>query len=71
MLVIKVRENELFDVVFCCFKCLCEKVGIFLEVCCCEYYEKLIVECKCKKVVVVKCYMKKFFCDNVCCVKLY
>lgn len=52
MLVVKVCENELFDVVLCCFKCFCEKVGIFFEVCCCEYYEKLIIVCKCVKVVV-------------------
>lgn len=71
MFIVKVRENELFDVVLCCFKCFCEKVGVFFEVCCCEFFEKLIWECKCKKVVVKKCYFKKLVCENVCCVKFY
>lgn len=39
---VKVKENELFDVVLCCFKCLCEKVGVLVEVCCREFYEKFI-----------------------------
>lgn len=71
MLVIKVCENELFDVVLCCFKCFCEKAGVLVEVCCCEFYEKLIIECKCVKVFVVKCYVKKLVCENVCCICLY
>lgn len=68
---VKVCENELFEFVLCCFKCICEKVGVFVEICKCEFYEKLIQECKCKCVVVVKCYLCCLLCDIMCCICLY
>lgn len=58
MIIICFKENELFEVVMCCFKCIIEKIGLLIELCACEFYEKLIVECKCKLVVVVKRYYK-------------
>ena len=66
-----IKENEYFDVVLCRFKCVCEKVGVLMELCCCEYYEKFIQECKCRKVVVVKCYLKCINCEDFKCKCLY
>ncbi|HDR1076512.1 TPA: 30S ribosomal protein S21 [Pasteurella multocida] len=40
MPVIKVRENESFDVALCRFKRSCEKAGILAEVRSREFYEK-------------------------------
>lgn len=55
MLKIVVCKNEFLEDVFCCFKRLVFKIGIFVEVRKCEFYEKLSVKCKKKFEVVRKC----------------
>ena len=71
MPVIKVRENEPFDVALRRFKRSCEKAGILSEVRRCEHYEKPTAERKRKKAAAVKRHMKKLSRDNARRVKLY
>ena len=71
MPVIKVRENEPFDVALRRFKRSCEKAGILSEVRRREYYEKPTAERKRKKAAAVKRHMKKLSRDNARRVKLY
>lgn len=71
MSVIKVRENESFDVVLRRFKRFCEKVGVLAEVRRREFYEKSIIERKRVKVFVVKRYAKKLVRENVRRIRLY
>ena len=59
MPVIKVRENEPFDVALRRFKRSCEKAGILSEVRRREHYEKPTAERKRKKAAAVKRYQKK------------
>lgn len=70
MMMIFLKENELFEVVICCFCCVIEKNGLIVELCECQFYEKLIVVCKCKKVVVVKC-LYKCLCSQMLLKKFY
>ncbi|MBE0363050.1 small subunit ribosomal protein S21 [Pseudoalteromonas ulvae UL12] len=71
MPVIKVRENEPFDVALRRFKRSCEKAGILSEVRSREFYEKPTAERKRKKAAAVKRHMKKLSRDNARRVKLY
>ena len=71
MPVIKVRENEPFDVALRRFKRSCEKAGILSEVRRREHYEKQTAERKRKKAAAVKRHMKKLSRDNARRVKLY
>jgi small subunit ribosomal protein S21 len=71
MPVIKVRENEPFDVALRRFKRSCEKAGVLAEVRRREHYEKPTTERKRKKAAAVKRHMKKLSRDNARRVKLY
>lgn len=71
MPVIKVKENEPFDVALRRFKRSCEKAGILSEVRRREHYEKPTTERKRKKAAAVKRHMKKVSRDNARRVKLY
>jgi small subunit ribosomal protein S21 len=71
MPVIKVRENEPFDVALRRFKRSCEKAGILSEVRRRENYEKPTAERKRKKAAAVKRHMKKLSRENARRVKLY
>ena len=71
MPVIKVRENEPFDVALRRFKRSCEKAGILSEVRRREHYEKPTAERKLNKAAAVKRHMKKLSRDNARRVKLY
>ncbi len=71
MPVIKVRENEPFDVALRRFKRSCEKAGILSEVRRREHYEKPTAERKRTKAAAVKRHMKKLSRDNARRVKLY
>ena len=71
MPVIKVRENEPFDVALRRFKRSCEKAGILSEVRRREHYEKPTSERKRKKAAAVKRHMKKLSRENAKRVKLY
>ena len=59
MPVIKVRENEPFDVALRRFKRSCEKAGILTEVRKREFYEKPTAERKRKQAAAVKRHLKK------------
>ncbi|ATC95804.1 30S ribosomal protein S21 [Pseudoalteromonas tunicata] len=71
MPVIKVRENEPFDVALRRFKRSCEKAGILSDVRSREFYEKPTAERKRKKAAAVKRHMKKLSRENARRVKLY
>ena len=59
MPVIKVRENESFDVALRRFKRSCEKAGILAEVRAREFYEKPTAERKRKKAAAIKRHYKR------------
>ena len=59
MPLIKVKENEPFDIALRRFKRSCEKAGILSEVRKREFYEKPTQERKRKKAAAVKRYSKK------------
>ena len=59
MPVVRVRENEPFDVALRRFKRSCEKAGVLAEVRSREYYEKPTTERKRKKAAAVKRHQKK------------
>jgi small subunit ribosomal protein S21 len=59
MPIIKVKDNEPFDVALRRFKRSCEKAGVLSEVRRREYYEKPTSERKRKKAAAVKRYAKK------------
>ena len=71
MPIVKVRENEPFDVALRRFKRSCEKAGILSEVRSREFYEKPTAERKRKKAAAVKRHMKKLSRENARRVKLY
>jgi len=71
MPVIKVKENEPFDVALRRFKRSCEKAGVLAEVRKREAFEKPTTERKRKKAAAVKRHMKKVSRDNARRVKLY
>jgi small subunit ribosomal protein S21 len=71
MPVIKVRENEPFDVALRRFKRSCEKAGVLSDVRRREFYEKPTSERKRKKAAAVKRHAKKLFRENARRTRLY
>ena len=64
MPVIRVRDNEPFEIAMRRFKRSCEKAGILAEVRHREFYEKPTSERKRKAAAAVKRHMKKVSRDN-------
>lgn len=71
MPVIKVRENEPFDVALRRFKRSCEKAGILAEVRRREFYEKPTTVRKREKALAVKRHAKKLVREKVRRTRLY
>ena len=71
MPVIKLRENEPFDVALRRFKRSCEKAGILAETRKREFFEKPTWERKRKKAAAKKRHLKKLARENARRVKLY
>jgi small subunit ribosomal protein S21 len=71
MPVIKVKENEPFDVALRRFKRSCEKAGILADVRAKEFFEKPTWVRKRKKAAAVKRHMKKLSRENARRIKLY
>lgn len=71
MPVIKVRENESFDVTLRRFKRSCEKAGILAEVRKREFYEKPTTIRKRSKASAVKRHAKKLERENARRIRLY
>ncbi|QJC28196.1 MULTISPECIES: 30S ribosomal protein S21 [unclassified Enterobacteriaceae] len=71
MPVIKVRENEPFDLVLRRFKRACEKAGILSEVRRREFYEKPTTERKRTKASAIKRHAKKIARENLKKIRLY
>lgn len=71
MPIIKVHENEAFDVALRRFKRLCEKAGILAEARKREFYEKPAVIRKREKVSARKRYAKKVARENARYSRLY
>ncbi|MDV6315612.1 MULTISPECIES: 30S ribosomal protein S21 [Idiomarina] len=71
MPVVKVKENEPFDVALRRFKRSCEKAGVLSEVRRREHYEKPTSERKRKKAAAVKRHAKKLARDNARRTRLY
>ncbi|MEM7254563.1 MAG: 30S ribosomal protein S21 [Pseudomonadota bacterium] len=64
MPVVRVRENEPFDVAMRRFKRACEKAGVLTEVRRREYYEKPTAVRKRKAAAAVKRHLKKLSREN-------
>lgn len=64
MPIIKVRENEIFDIALRRFKRSCEKAGILAEVRRREFYEKPTTERKRAKASAIKRHAKKIAREN-------
>ncbi len=71
MPIVKVKDNEPFDVALRRFKRACEKAGVLSEVRRREYYEKPTVERKRKKAAAVKRHLKKTSRDSMKRVRMY
>lgn len=71
MPIVKVRENEPFDVALRRFKRSCEKAGILADVRSKEFYEKPTAVRKRKKAAAVKRHAKKVSRENARRVRLY
>ena len=71
MPVVKVRENEPFDVALRRFKRSCEKAGVLADVRKREFYEKPTQERKRKKAAAVKRYAKKVARESIRTTRLY
>ena len=71
MPIVKVRENEPFDVALRRFKRSCEKAGVLSEVRRREFFEKPTWERKRKKAAAKKRHLKKLARENARSVKLY
>lgn len=71
MPIVKVRENEPFDVALRRFKRSCEKAGVLSEVRRREFFEKPTWERKRKKAAAKKRLLKKLARENARRVKLY
>ena len=71
MPIVKVRENEPFDVALRRFKRSCEKAGVLSEVRRREFFEKPTWERKRKKAAAKKRHLKKLARGNARRVKLY
>ena len=71
MPIVKVRENEPFDVALRRFKRSCEKAGVLSEVRRREFFEKPTWERKRKKAAAKKRHLKKLARENARRVELY
>jgi len=71
MPVVKVKENEPFDVALRRFKRSCEKAGVLSEVRRREFFEKPTAERKRKKAAAVKRHAKKLSRENARRTRLY
>ncbi|TDF38383.1 30S ribosomal protein S21 [Alteromonadaceae bacterium M269] len=71
MPIVKVKENEPFDVALRRFKRSCEKAGVLSEVRRREFFEKPTWERKRKKAAARKRHMKKLARENARRIKLY
>ncbi len=71
MPIVKVRENEPFDVALRRFKRSCEKAGVLSEVRRREFFEKPTWERKRKKAAAKKRHLKKVARENSRRIKLY
>lgn len=71
MPVVKVKENEPFDVALRRFKRSCEKAGVLSEVRRREFFEKPTTERKRKKAAAVKRHAKKLSRENARRTRLY
>ena len=71
MPIVKVRENEPFDVALRRFKRSCEKAGVLSEVRRREFFEKPTWKRKRKKAAAKKRHLKKLARENARRVKLY
>jgi len=71
MPIVKVRENEPFDVALRRFKRSCEKAGVLSEVRRREFFEKPTWERKRKKAAAKKRHLKKLAREKARRVKLY
>ncbi|QCI24169.1 30S ribosomal protein S21 [Buchnera aphidicola (Muscaphis stroyani)] len=71
MPVIKVRENEPFDVALRRFKRSCEKAGILAEIRRREFYEKPTTERKRAKASAIKRLSKKLTRENARRIRMY
>ncbi|QCI21953.1 30S ribosomal protein S21 [Buchnera aphidicola] len=71
MPIIKVRENEPFDVALRRFKRSCEKAGILAEIRRREFYEKPTTERKRAKASAIKRLAKKLTRENARHVRMY
>ena len=71
MPIIKVRENEPFDVALRRFKRSCEKAGILADVHAREFYEKPTTARKRAKAAAIKRLAKKLSRENARRVRLY
>ncbi|MDF2180068.1 30S ribosomal protein S21 [Aliiglaciecola sp. CAU 1673] len=71
MPIVKVKENEPFDVALRRFKRSCEKAGVLAEVRRREFFEKPTWERKRKKAAAKKRHLKKLARDNARRIKLY
>lgn len=71
MPIIKIRENEPFDIALRRFKRSCEKSGILSEVRRREFYEKPTTERKRAKASAIKRHIKKLIRENSKRIRLY
>ncbi|CAL4318299.1 30S ribosomal protein S21 [Buchnera aphidicola (Eriosoma lanigerum)] len=71
MPIIKVRENEPFDVALRRFKRSCEKAGILAEIRRREFYEKPTTERKRAKASAIKRLTKKLTRENARNIRMY
>ncbi|MCY7296066.1 30S ribosomal protein S21 [Alteromonas sp. a30] len=71
MPIVKVRENEPFDVALRRFKRSCEKAGVLSEVRRREFFEKPTWERKRKKAAAKKRHLKKLARENARRVRMY
>ncbi|CAL4318370.1 30S ribosomal protein S21 [Buchnera aphidicola] len=71
MPIIKVRENEPFDIALRRFKRSCEKAGILAEIRRREFYEKPTTERKRAKASAIKRLAKKISRENLKRVRMY
>ncbi|MFT8229615.1 MAG: 30S ribosomal protein S21 [Enterobacterales bacterium] len=71
MPIIKIKENEPFDVALRRFKRTCEKSGILSEIRRREYYEKPTIARKRAKASAIKRYAKKLIRENSKKIRLY
>lgn len=71
MPIIKIRENESFDIALRRFKRSCEKSGILSEIRRREFYEKPTTERKRAKASAIKRHIKKLIRENSRRIRLY